>query len=573
MSTLLQTFLNTDRYNQLEEIQRARIIYILGALLFVLGLTFLFFPSGTDNQNNLEVVLTDRNAFIATLFFFVMIVVSHFLTRSGRRVPGGIFLFLVWTISFGLGSSLQGLYNYNAGIVLALIPLLAGLVIGMRGVLPAFIISLILVMIGIAQRQVVPAPPVENALASVLSSFNGLLLVSGVAALYLFIARTLRAEGERSATEDRLKLAEITTLITRRASVRGSLNEVVNYALELLLKNYPSLYHAQIFLLSDDGSRAELIASTGEVGQRLLTQGHGLGVGSVSVIGQVTLKGEAIIAQAGSQDGVHRRNEFLPDTRLEAAFPLQIGDKIIGALDLQSKIDHAVTSSDLPTFQALADSIALTIDNVRQFERAESRIQDNQRLVEQTRSALRQVERLNERLIGRAWSDYLNTNPNLTGIEIDFDEHRVEHAAPLSESLSKAISTNTPIQEKHPERQVVAVPLRVRGQIIGAMEFELDTQKPMGKQEIELIQEIGERFGLAAENTRLLQESQHLAQREALVNTVGARLQSSNSVSSTLMEAARSLQEILKTNRIVIKLREDDPETPLSEKDSSRGSR
>ncbi len=80
------------------------------------------------------------------------------------------------------------------------------------------------------------------------------------------------------------------------------------------------------------------------------------------MIGSVTAVGEAVIARSGSPDGIHRRNELLPETEAEAAFPLKIGETVIGALDLQSRIRSAFDPDDMPIFQSLADSIALAIE-------------------------------------------------------------------------------------------------------------------------------------------------------------------------------------------------------------------
>ena len=58
------------------------------------------------------------------------------------------------------------------------------------------------------------------------------------------------------------------------------------------------------------------------VGKMLMGRNHSLPVGSQSVIGTVTSAGELVIARAGSAETIHRRNEFLPDTVVEAAYPL-----------------------------------------------------------------------------------------------------------------------------------------------------------------------------------------------------------------------------------------------------------
>jgi GAF domain-containing protein len=305
-----------------------------------------------------------------------------------------------------------------------------------------------------------------------------------------------------------------------------------------------------VFLLDDNGVDAQLRASTGETGQQLIEQGHSLAVGSLSVIGQTTLKGEHVIARSESRNSVHRHNELLPETRLEAAFPLQVEDKIIGALDLQSRENLDLSEEDVRSFQALANTLSLAIDNIRQFEMSRMRVRENQKLAEQARNALREVERLNQRLIGRAWSEYLGGKEETMGINIDFEADTSERDTRWTPSLADAMDSNNIVQDG----LTVAIPLRVRGRVIGAMEFELDDDDEFDPDDLELVQEISERFGLAAENTRLVEESQRMAQREALINELSSRFQSARDVEATLAEAARSLSETFMAERVSIRL-------------------
>ena len=69
-----------------------------------------------------------------------------------------------------------------------------------------------------------------------------------------------------------------------------------------------------------------------------------------------------------------------------------------------------------------------------------------------------------------------------------------------------------------------------------------------------MITEVSERFGLAAENTRLVEESQRTAQRETLINQITSRFQSAQNVEATLAEAARSLSETLSADKVKIRL-------------------
>jgi signal transduction histidine kinase/DNA-binding response OmpR family regulator len=81
-----------------------------------------------------------------------------------------------------------------------------------------------------------------------------------------------------------------------------------------------------------------------------------------------------------SIDPIHRPNPLLPDTRSEAAIPLRIGKRTIGALDLQSTEVDAFTPDDIAVLQTLADQIAIAIDNARSYELAQQAINEMREL-------------------------------------------------------------------------------------------------------------------------------------------------------------------------------------------------
>ena len=74
---------------------------------------------------------------------------------------------------------------------------------------------------------------------------------------------------------------------------------------------------------------------------------HKLGVGSQSVIGTVTQDGQPLLVNDVSQNPVHKPNPLLPDTRAELGIPLKIGERVIGALDVQSNETNAFTQDDV----------------------------------------------------------------------------------------------------------------------------------------------------------------------------------------------------------------------------------
>lgn len=543
----LQGLLDVSRYTASVEKDRARLLY--GALILLTGLFLfyaLFIPDWELPDQSRVVSLVGALLYRPEtwLYFFGPLVLAgagYYLVRNGYAAAAGwippamIYVLACVPVLVGAGNFT---HPVSAVILTALI-ILCGLLNGYTGIFVGGIVA--------TATLLVDAGPETDALPVLLILFGG---IGGLAALYTRYAVLSRNEGEIEANIERIKLADLTSQITRKASQRASLQEVLELAINLILEKYPQFYHAQVFLIDESGVQARLVASSGEVGKLLLARAHGLAVGSLSVIGQVTIKGEPTIEIAGAPNSMHRYNELLPETRIEAAFPLRTEDNIIGALDLQCRSEYAFTREDIPTFQSLADSISLVIDNVRQFEAARQRVQENQRLAEQARSALREVERLNKRLIGRAWTEFLRSQVQEIGMNVDFEKGETENDPFWTPTLDEAARVGYVVQQSH----LLSIPLRVRGQIIGAMEFELDENGEFSPEDLELIQEISDRFGLAAENTRLVEESQRVAQREALINEISSRMQSTNNVEATLTEAARSLYEILQARRVVIRL-------------------
>jgi GAF domain-containing protein len=448
-------------------------------------------------------------------------------------------------------------------MVIVLFVLLGGLLNETLGIIITTLISVVTMFVGLSLRSTLTGVfGPEYTVPHFINMTS--IVVGGALVTYAFVrfSKLARSEGAAEAIAQRLRLAEITTTLSQNISRREPLNQVLSQVVEQIVSGYPAIYHAQVFLVDEGGQEAKLFASSGEVGKLLLARAHALGVGSLSVVGQGLVRREPTIAYAGREDSIHRRNEFLPETAVEAALPLRVGDVVVGVLDLQSKNVNVFKNTDtIKAFTSLADSMAIAIDNARLFEETEQRIRENQRLVEQTRLALHEVEQLNERLTGRAWSDYLRNRASDFAVKLEFDTDDTQpdrvsrkEDKEWTTTLEEAIRLNYLVQESYHGKRVVAVPLRVRGQVVGAMEFELDDEGQFSGDELNLVQEVGERFGLAAENTRLLEESQRLALREALVNEISTRLQASNNVETTLAEAARSLQDSLKAAKVAIRL-------------------
>jgi PAS domain S-box-containing protein len=181
---------------------------------------------------------------------------------------------------------------------------------------------------------------------------------------------TLRRQNEYLATS-----SEIGRLVTSTLDLDTLFSRTVN-----LIRERFGFYHVAIFNTEETGFNTALKSATGEAGEEMLRRKHALQVGSRSIVGTVTSTGNSLVVNNTAIDPIHRPNPLLPDTRSEAAIPLRIGKRTIGALDLQSTEIDAFTPDDIAVLQTLADQVAVAIDNARSYELAQQAINEMREL-------------------------------------------------------------------------------------------------------------------------------------------------------------------------------------------------
>ncbi len=126
-------------------------------------------------------------------------------------------------------------------------------------------------------------------------------------------------------------------------------------------------YYAGVFLLDETGEWAVLRAGRGEAGEAMVAAGHKLQVGGQSMIGAATGRNKAMIALDVGDEPAHFKNQYLPLTCSEMALPLSVGDKVIGALTVQSVEEATFTEDDITVLQGMADQLAVAIQNARLY--------------------------------------------------------------------------------------------------------------------------------------------------------------------------------------------------------------
>ncbi len=89
------------------------------------------------------------------------------------------------------------------------------------------------------------------------------------------------------------------------------------------------------------------------------------------------------------------------------------------------------------------------------------------------------------------------------------------------------------------------VPVVLRGQPIGALGFEAPAGKKWGQDDIALAEALAEQFAIAADNLRLLNETQRRAAHERLVSEITGRVWASLDPDTILKTTVRELGRAL----------------------------
>lgn len=292
-----------------------------------------------------------------------------------------------------------------------------------------------------------------------------------------------------------------------------------------LISDRFAFYHAGIFLVH--GPDAVLVAASSDGGRRMLARGHRLAVGKVGLVGYVTGTGSHRIALDVGTDAVHFANPDLPNTRSELALPLRAGDRVIGALDVQSTEPNAFDENDVVVLQTLADQLATALENARLLDSLTRQASDRKRVIE-LYSKLAEHPTYDQMLQGTAGeiAQALNYHQVLLGLveggeiilrsAIDQDRTIQQHlgdALPAGQgALGRAVDRRKAVVVTEPgpkgDQVTIGVPLESRGQVIGALALTRRGTRETGPEDLELLNLLAGPLAAAIENARLVEESQ-----------------------------------------------------------------
>jgi GAF domain-containing protein/HAMP domain-containing protein len=204
-----------------------------------------------------------------------------------------------------------------------------------------------------------------------------------------------------------------------------------------------------------------------------------------------------------------------------AALSLAVGDRKLGALVFAYRRPHRFTEAELDSLQTYARQTAVILRN--------------RQLVNESQTALRQIDEINRRLTGEAWEEY---------------------RASLSQPL-RQISWRQGLPEATGDGQAasVAAPVIVNGVEIGLLR--LEDQNPdhvWPEEDLSLLAAVASEVSIAVEKARLVEETERRAQLEQTINRITSRIRNAASIDQMLALAAREVRAELQATRTIAEI-------------------
>ncbi|MEO1645394.1 MAG: GAF domain-containing protein, partial [Chloroflexota bacterium] len=176
--------------------------------------------------------------------------------------------------------------------------------------------------------------------------------------------------------------------IRRRASRMEAITEIsstVSGILEVdeLLQRVSDLtsdrmehYHAQIYLLSEEGDALILRASSHETGRMMVSNGHQIAIDANSMVATAARERDVVLSNDVMSNPNYLPNPLLPRTASELAVPIIYGEELLGVLDIQDEEFDAFGEVEVQVKRTLANQVAVSVQNARQFELTQVRLQE-----------------------------------------------------------------------------------------------------------------------------------------------------------------------------------------------------
>ncbi|NBD36204.1 MAG: GAF domain-containing protein, partial [Chloroflexi bacterium] len=389
---------------------------------------------------------------------------------------------------------------------------------------------------------------------------------------------------ELSARTEQLEANQRAVRVVFAASEQSDPEELLRLTVNLIRDRF-DMYHVQVYLVDEEKNAAVLSESTGYAGLQLLQKEHQIPLDQPALVTRAIHEGEPVVVNDVNQSEGFLANPLLPDTQSEMVVPLQTGERVIGAVDVQSRDVNTFTPDRVSLFETMTDQIALLFQNSELYVRTIEQTEELTNFTTQLRTAATVSERLstildpenllnevvellqsrfgfyhahiymldeeNERLVVRAGSGEVGEVLRQREHSIPADSPKSLVARAARERQVVVVNDTTlesgflPNPLLPQTRAEVAVPLITGGNLLGVLDVQDDQPNRFAESDMATFNTLAGQIATALDNARLFEEQreaqQEIRQRAAELQTV-AEVSTS---AATVLDPDELLQDVV----------------------------
>jgi sigma-B regulation protein RsbU (phosphoserine phosphatase) len=271
---------------------------------------------------------------------------------------------------------------------------------------------------------------------------------------------------------------------------------------------------------------------------------------------------------------------LLPDTRSELAIPLKVGERILGALDVQSTQTNAFKAEDVGVLQILADQLAVAVVNGELFAKTQELL-GKHRLLRQisiaasTSTSLENaivnvVSGLRTALVGDRISVLMLNDEGLLQVQASAGYEGIRHLE-VRIAQGQGICGRVAVEKRpirvddvltdpyyfniDPEvRSELAIPILFSDELIGVLNLESTQAYAFDENDQEILGALGNNLGGVIANIRLVSQVREQVMRERQLFDVTSKIRHSVDMETILETSAKELARALGARRASIRV-------------------
>ncbi|MFQ5435857.1 MAG: GAF domain-containing protein, partial [Anaerolineae bacterium] len=164
---------------------------------------------------------------------------------------------------------------------------------------------------------------------------------------------------------ERTRALQTSTEVARRLSTILDRNQLLLEVVEQVQDAF-DYYHVHIYTVDEKSGKLVLAGGTGEAGRTMLAQNHQINIGQ-GLVGRAAETKTIVLVSDVSHESGWLPNSLLPETKAEVAIPIELGDELLGVLDVQHNIAGMLTEADSELLQSVASQVAVALRNANLY--------------------------------------------------------------------------------------------------------------------------------------------------------------------------------------------------------------